>query len=122
MKKNGKDTIKKVMDVSHSIDAWRFENNISVVYPLPSQMHLNPVIVRFTRRVAKVKILQNKKKIASLSGLTLVNVHKEITRPRMDFIELMRSDDRVESVWTWDGTIFFVSDKGKKIYKSGWTN
>ena len=35
----------------------------------------------------------------------------------MNFNKLMRSDNRVESVWTRDGTIFFVWKQDKKIYK-----
>ena len=62
-------------------------------------------------------MLQSKKKLASLSGLNDVKIYEEITRPRMKFIKLMRSNDRVESVWTRDGPIFFVWEQDKKIYK-----
>ena len=65
----GNDTIRKVMDVSNSIDAGLSENDVSVGHRLPSRMDLKPVIVRFSRRVAKIKLLQSKKKLASLSGL-----------------------------------------------------
>ena len=117
MKENGNDTIRKVIDVSNSIDAGLSENDISVAHRLPSRMHLKPVIVRFSRRVAKIKLLQNKKKLASLNGLNDVKIYEDITRPRMNFIKLMRSDNRVESVWTRDGTIFFVWKQDKNIYK-----
>ena len=36
----------------------------------------------------------------------------------MNFNQLMRSDNRVESVWTRDGTIFFVWKQDKTICKN----
>ena len=69
MKGNENVAIRKVLDVSNGIDAGLSENDISVGHRLPSRMHLKPVIVRFSGRVAKIKLLQNKKKLASLSGL-----------------------------------------------------
>ena len=117
MKKNGNDTIRKVIDVSNSIDAGLSDNGISVAHRMSSQMHLKPVIVRFSRRVARIKLLKNKKKLASLSGLDDVKIYEDITRPRMNFIKLMGSDNRLEYVWTRDGTIFFVWKQDKKIPK-----
>ena len=78
-------------------------------------MHLKPVIARFSRRDAKINLLQNKKKLASLSGLNDVKIYEDITRPRMNFIKLMRGDDRVESVWTRDGTFFCVGTREKDL-------
>ena len=115
MKENGNDTIRKVIDVSNSIDAGLSENDISVAHRLPSRMHLKPFIVRFSRTVSKIKFLQNKKKLESLSGVNDVKIYQDITRPGMNFIKLMRSDNRLESVWTSDGTIFFVWKQDKKI-------
>ena len=117
MKENGNDTIRKVIDVSNSIDAGLSENDISVAHRLPMRMHLKPVVVRFSRRVAKIKLLHSKKKLASLSGLNDVKIYADITRPRMNFIKLMRSGNNVESIWTRDGTIIFVWNQDKKIYK-----
>ena len=115
MKEKGNDTTRKVIDVSNSIDAGLSENNNSVAHRLPSRMHLKPVIVRLSRRASKIKLLQNKKKLASLSGLNDFKIYEDITRTRMNFIKLMRSDDRVETVWTRDGTIFFVWKHNKDL-------
>ena len=60
MKENGNDTIRKVIHVSSSIVAGLSDNDISVAHRLPSGMHLKPVIGRFSRRVAKIKLLQKK--------------------------------------------------------------
>ena len=98
MEENGNTTIRKVKDVSNSIDAGLSENDISIAHRLPSRKHPKPVIVRFSRSVANIKLLQNKKKLASLSGLNDVKIYEDITRSRMKFIKLMRSDNRVESV------------------------
>ena len=108
MEENGNDTIRMVIDVSNSIDEGLSENSISVAHRLPSRMHLKPVIVHFSRGVAKTKLLQNKNKLPSLSGINDVKFYEEITRSRMNFIKLMKSEDRVDSVWTTDGIIFFV--------------
>ena len=83
-------------------------------------MHLEPVIVRFSRRAARIKLLQNKKKLASLGGLKDVNTYEDITRLRTKFIKLMRRDERVESVWTRDGTISFVWKQDKDL--QNWKN
>ena len=44
MKENGNDPIRKVIDVSNSIDAGHFENDISVAQRFPSRMHLKPIV------------------------------------------------------------------------------
>ena len=95
MKENGNDTIRKVIDVSNSIDAGLSENDNFVAHRLPSRMHLKLVILRFSRAVAKIKLLQNKRRLASLSGLNDAKIYEDSTRPRMNFIKLMRSDDTV---------------------------
>ena len=117
MKENGNDAIRKVIDVSNSIDTGLSENDISVAHRLPMRMHLKPVIVRFSRRVAKMKLLHNKKKLASLSGLNDNQIYEDLTRPRMNFIKLMRSDNRVESIWTRDGTISLCGNQTKRFTK-----
>ena len=91
MKQNGNDTIRKVIEVSNSIDAGLSENDVSVAHRLTSQMHIKPVIVRFSRRVAKMKLLPNKKKLGSLSVLNDVKIYEDLTRPTMNFIKLMES-------------------------------
>ena len=116
MKENGNNTLRKVIDVSNSIHAVLCYNDISVAHRLPSRMHLKPIIVRFSRRVAKIKFLQNKKKLASWSGLNDVKIYGDITRPRMNFFQLLRCDDRVESAWTRSGTIFFVCKQDKALH------
>ena len=57
MKENGNDTIGKIIDVSNGIEAGLPENDISVAHRLRSLMHLKPVIVRFSQRLAELKLL-----------------------------------------------------------------
>ena len=64
---NGNDIIRKVIDVSSTTDAGLSENDISVALRLPSRTHLKPVILRLSREVVKILILQNKKELQSLS-------------------------------------------------------
>ena len=70
-------TIRKVIDVSNSIDAGLSENDTSIAHRLPSRMHLEPIIVRFSRGVAKMKLLKHRK-LASLTGLTDVKIFEDI--------------------------------------------
>ena len=60
MKENGNDTIRKVIDVSKSIDA-RLSEDTSVAHQLPSRMHLKPVIVRFPQELREHSYRRTKK-------------------------------------------------------------
>ena len=57
MKENGNDNVGKFIDVSNGIESGLPENDISVAHRLRSLMHLKLVIVRFSQRVAKLKLL-----------------------------------------------------------------
>ena len=101
MNENGNDTIKKVIDVSSSIDAGLSENDIFVAHWLVNLANASETSHKaFSRKIAKIKLLHNNKKLAGLSGLSDVKICEDITRRRVNFIKLMRSDDRVQSVWT----------------------
>ena len=119
MKENGYDTTRNVIEVSNSIGVRLSENEISVVHRLPSRKSLKPVRVRSCLSIAKIKFSENKNKLASLSGLNDAKFYEDITRPRVNFIKKMRSDETVESVWRRDSTKFFVWKKDKKLYNIG---
>ena len=116
MKENVNYIIKNVADVSNSIDAGLSEKNFSVAHRLTSRMNLKSRVAYFSKSCLK-NVVENKKKLANLSGLFDIKFYEDNTRPRMNFIKLLRREDRVEPVWTKDSTTFFCVKTSPQTYK-----
>ena len=59
---NMEHTMQKVLQLSQKLDAKIDEKDISIAHRLPTRKgNIRPIIVKFSRRVAKVEILRKKK-------------------------------------------------------------
>ena len=109
-------TAEKVIQVANLIEAKVTNNDISIAHRLPSRKPgEKPIIVRFARRVARMNILRNKKKLKE-SNSRNIRIFEDLTTPRLRFFNLMKADTRISKVWTREGTIFFVWREDNKTY------
>ena len=87
-------------------------NDISIVYRLAASTRIQnrPVIAKFSRRMAKIGDLKNKKNQSD------VRIFEDITKARLNFLRMINTDVRVNSAWTREGTIFFEWRQDGLIY------
>ena len=103
------DAIGRVVDLASALDAEVSANDISIAHPLPTKKPgPRPLIVRFSRRVAKVNLLRNKKNLDKFDNLKNVRIFEDMTAPRLKFFNLMKSDNNIEKVWSREGTLHYV--------------
>ena len=99
--------IKKIVDISYALEAQISENDISIAHRLPSRNAGNkPVIVRFARRIKKIYLLKKKKNLINHEDLRDIKLFEDLSAARVNFLKIMRSDERIQSTWTREGTIF----------------
>ena len=86
---------------------------------LPSRNAGNkPVIVRFARRrIKKIDLLKKKKNLVNHEELSDIKIFEDLSAARVNFLKIMRSDERIQSTWTREGTIFFIWKADEKLYK-----
>lgn len=112
-----KETIAKVLEVAQAAKAEVLEGDISIAHRLPSRKEgPRPVIVRFCRRVSKVDLLRKKRSLADIEKMKDIKIFEDLTRPRLQFFNIMKADQRFESVWTSQGIIYYILKSDKKTY------
>ena len=123
-KKNDEDydrTSEKVVDFGSALESSITSDDISIAHRLPNFNGQRPrhVIVRFTRRVAKINLLKSKKNAANFDQLKHVRIFEDMTAPRLKFFNLMKEDRRIEKVWSREGTIHYIKNDAadNKVYK-----
>ena len=100
-------TISNVVELASDIGVALAKKDISIAHRLPSNKNERPIIVRFTRRVSKVEILRNKRKLRENDTTMNVSIVEDLTRARLRFHNLMKSDTRIESTWTREENLFY---------------
>ena len=109
-------TMNKVLALTKTLGTSVDEKDISIAHRLPSRKgQVKPIIVRFSRRVAKVDVLR-RKKILFEQGSD-IRVFEDISRPRVMFLNMMKQDNRINSAYTRDGTIFYTKKDDNRVYK-----
>ena len=107
------ETIDEVIDVASSMGVTLDERDISSAHRLPGgKTGECSIIVLFARRVKKTEMLRNKKKLSSN-----VRIFEDMSPARAKFFSMMKKDQRIESVWTREATIFYVWRENKRVYK-----
>ena len=113
-KETYEETSKAVVNLASEIGVKLEETDISIAHRLPSKGHIKPVIVKFIRRSTKIAMLKKKKIIPSnLSA----KIYEDISRERLAFVNLMRSDIRINATWTREGAIFYEWKPDGLVYK-----
>ena len=67
-------------------------NDISIAHRLGTKKTARPIIVKFSRRIAKVSMLTNKKKLKDNPLANNVRIIEDISRARVKFLNLMRTE------------------------------
>ena len=90
--------------------------DLSIAHRLPSRRgNVRPVIVKFSRRVAKIDVMR-KKKVLYENGSN-IRIFEDVSRPRVMFLNMMRQDNRISSAYTKDGAIFYTRKDDNRVYK-----
>ena len=113
-KETYEETSKAVVNLASEIGVKLEETYISIAHRLPSKGHNKPVIVKFTRRSTKIAMLKKKRIIPSNQR---AKIYKDFSRERLAFVNLMRSDIRINATWTREGAIFYEWKADGLVYK-----
>ena len=112
------ETIKKIISISKEINAKVEEGDISIAHRLPAKnVAARPIIVKFSRRIAKVEIMRKKKTLRDKPTTENVKVFEDITRARVKFLKLMKTDKRIASTWTREGMILYTFQNNDQVYR-----
>ena len=109
------ETIDKVLDVIDRVESVVEASDISIAHRLPGKR--NPIIVKFNRRVAKQDLLKKKKKLAEVDDMNYISVVEDITRPRLSFLNIMKTDNRIKSAWVREGVLHYMWNNDTSVYK-----
>ena len=99
-------TTVKVIDIANKVGSNLEKSNISIAHRLPTRSQgPRPIIARFANRSSRIDLLRNKKKFKDIDELKNVRVFEDLTLARVKFFNMMKTDTRIENVWTREGTI-----------------
>ena len=111
-------TINKVISVGDAIDAKITHTDIFIAHRLPTRSGRDkPVIVRFSRRIKKIDLLRKKRTLSQINGFGDVKIFEDLSTTRVNFLRIMKTDERIQSTWTREGTIYFIWKEDQRIYK-----
>ena len=106
--------MRKVVDIANIIGASVTANDISIAHRLPSRADKEkPIFVKFVRRIGKIDLLKNQKELAKKPNVQHVKVFEDLSAPGVKFFNPMKSDQRVEKVWTRKGVIYYQLKKNE---------
>ena len=109
-------TMDKVLDLTSKLEASVDKKDLSIAHRLPSRRgNVRPVIVKFSRRVAKIDVLRKKK--ALYENGSNIKIFEDVSRPRVMFLNMMRQDHRISSAYTKDGAILYTRKDDNRVYK-----
>ena len=109
------ETNDKVLEVIDRVESVVEASDISIAHRLPGKR--NPIIVKFNRRVAKLDLLKKKMKPAEVDDMNYISVIEDITRPRLNFLNIIKTDNRIKSAWVREGVLHYMWNKDTRVYK-----
>ena len=110
-------TMRKVLDVAGQIEADVNEVDISIAHRLPTRGATRPIIVRFARRIAKVNLMRKKRELRRNDHTKDIRVVEDVSKARSIFIGMLRSDERINNVWTKEGSVLYTKVNDDKVFK-----
>ena len=116
-KENYEQTSKLVVDVASDIGMILKEEDISFAHRLPSNFERKPIIAKFVRRVRKLDFMKEKRNLAQSETFKNFKVFEDLSKARVNFINLMNADDRINSIWSRKGTLFYECKYDILAYK-----
>ena len=111
------ETISKVIDIAEMIEADVKEVDISVAHRLPARGPTRPIIVKFSRRVAKIELMRRKRELKSKENGKEIRIVEDVSKARANFMGMLRADDRFNYVWSKEGTIYYTKVNDEKFYR-----
>ena len=113
------ETIQRVVESFHVCEAEVNDNHISIAHRFPSRKpSQHPIIVRWERTTGKLQLLKNKKQQASQNGYGNVKTFEDLTAPRNRFSNFWKTDTRMSTTWTCEGTIYLAWESDNKLYSA----
>ena len=108
-------TINKALQIRSNLGAAVDVKDISIAHRLRAKKGTNPIIVRFSRRMAKIDIMKKKRKL--FENGSQVKIFEDVSRARLTFINTMKSDNGISAVWTKEGSILYTFHNDREILK-----
>ena len=112
-------TINNVIQLATNIGANVTPADISIAHRLPTRTNNTnrPIIVRFSRRVAKINILRKKKTLKDNEQSAQIHVFEDLTSARVNFMKFLKQDNRINGVWTRDGNLLYQWKNSERVGK-----
>ena len=110
-------TINNVIQLATNVGANVTPADISIAHRLPTRTNNanRPIIVRFSRRVAKINILRKKKALKDNDHSAKIHVFEDLTSTRVNFMKFMKQHNRINGVWTRDGNLFYQWKNSERV-------
>ena len=67
--------------------------------------------------MAKLDLLKKKKKLADVDYMNYISVVEDITRPRLNFLNIMKTDNRKKSAWLREGVLDYMWNNDTRVYE-----
>ena len=112
-------TMQKVIDIAEVIQADVKDFDISIAHRLPAKGPTRPIIVKFARRVAKISMMKRKRELRGKEQGKELRIVEDVSRARATFIGMLKYDERINYVWTKEGSILYTIVNDDKVYKIG---
>ena len=109
------ETIDKVLEVIARVEFLVEASDISIAHRLPGKR--NPIIVKFNRRLTKLNLLKKKKKLEEVDDTNYKSVVEDITRPRLNFLNIMKFNNRIKTAWVREDVLHHIWNKEAEVYK-----
>ena len=118
-------TAQAFLDVTADLNVNVDATDISIAHRLPSRYKNRPIIVKFTRRIKKIEVLKNKRALEESPSFYNVTILEDASKPRLNFLKLMKGDERISSSFIRDGVIHYRWMDGKmyrinNLFEGGW--
>ena len=101
-------TMSKVLEIAGLIEADVKESDISIAHRLPARGPNRPIIVKFSRRVAKVQMMRRKRELKNKESGKDIRIVEDVSKARANFMGMLRADNRLNYVWSKEGTIYYT--------------
>ena len=106
-------TAQAFLDVTADLNVNVDATDISIAHRLSSRYKNRPIIVKFTRRIKKIEVLKNKRALEESPSFYNVTILEDASKPRLNFLKLMKGDERISSSFIRDGVIHYRWMDGK---------
>ena len=58
-----------------------------------------------------------KRTLSQVNGFGDVNIFGDLSTARLNFLRILKTDERIQSTWTREGTLYFIWKEDQRVYK-----